>query len=77
MTQEQIAVALKPFGQVSSSRARSHEGIGLGLPIAKALIEQHGGSFSVTSKEDAGTTVKFTLPQNNAAPNHSAKEHMP
>ena len=77
MTQEQIAVALKPFGQVSSSRSRSHEGIGLGLPIAKALIEQHGGSLSVTSEENAGTAVKFTLPQNNVAPNHSAREHMP
>ena len=77
MTEEQIAVALKPFGQVSSSRARSHEGIGLGLPIAKALIEQHGGSLSITSEENAGTAVKFTLPQNNVAPNHSAREHMP
>jgi two-component system cell cycle sensor histidine kinase PleC len=74
MTSEQIAVALKPFGQVSSGRTRSHEGIGLGLPIAKALIEQHGGSFFVTSEENVGTTVTFTLPEN--APDHSTKEHM-
>ncbi|MGC9953168.1 MAG: HAMP domain-containing sensor histidine kinase [Rhizomicrobium sp.] len=75
MTAEQIAVALTPFGQVRSSRTRSHEGTGLGLPIAKALIEQHGGSFSVASEENAGTTVTVTLPKN--APNHSTKEHMP
>jgi len=37
---EQIALALKPFGQVCSSRARRQEGTGLGLPIAKALIEE-------------------------------------
>ena len=74
MTSEQIAVALKPFGQVSSSRARSHEGIGLGLPIAKALIEKHGGSFSIASKKDSGTTVIFTLPGN--APDHSSKEYL-
>ena len=41
---------------------------------AKALIEQHGGSFFVVSEKDAGTTVTFTLPEN--APNHSTKEHM-
>ncbi|MGA7673991.1 MAG: ATP-binding protein [Rhizomicrobium sp.] len=74
MTGEQIAVALKPFGQVKSSRTRSQEGTGLGLPIAKALIEQHGGSFSIVSKENAGTTVSFTLPQ--TAPDHSAKENL-
>jgi two-component system, cell cycle sensor histidine kinase PleC len=74
MTSQQIAVALKPFGQVSSGRTRSHEGTGLGLPIAKALIEQHGGSLFVTSKENTGTTVTFTLPE--IAPDHSTKEHM-
>ena len=75
MTAEQIVVALKPFGQVRSSRTRSQEGTGLGLPIAKALIEQHGGNFSIASEENTGTTVTFTLPEN--APNHSTKEHMP
>ena len=74
MTGEQIAVALKPFGQVNSSRARSYEGTGLGLPIAKALIEQHGGSFSIASEENAGTAVSFTLPP--AVPDHSTKEQM-
>ena len=75
MTNEQILVALKPFGQVVGSRTRSHEGTGLGLPIAKALIEQHGGSFSVSSRENLGTTVSFTLPQN--ASKYSAKDHRP
>ena len=74
MTEEQIAVALKPFGQVSSGRTRRHEGIGLGLPITKALIEQHGGSLFVTSKENIGTTVTFTLPE--ITPDHSTKEQM-
>jgi two-component system cell cycle sensor histidine kinase PleC len=52
---------------------RSHEGVGLGLPIAKALIEKHGGSFFIASKKDAGTTVAFTLPGD--GPDHSTKEH--
>ena len=73
MTAEQIAVALSPFGQVHSGRARQHEGTGLGLPIAKALIEQHGGSFLVESAEGHGTTVSFTLPLGSS----NAKEHEP
>jgi len=78
MTPEQIAVALKPFGQVNSTRTRTQEGTGLGLPIAKALIEQHGGSFFVTSTENAGTAVTFILPvrQPVAEPDRSIKEFM-
>ena len=38
MSEEEIAVALTPFGQVDASRARWREGTGLGLPIAKALV---------------------------------------
>ena len=62
MTADQILIALKPFGQVNSSRARQQEGTGLGLPIARALIEQHGGTFWLESEEGKGTAVNFTLP---------------
>ncbi|MDR3528611.1 MAG: ATP-binding protein [Rhizomicrobium sp.] len=62
MSAEQIQLALKPFGQVRSGHTRAHEGTGLGLPIAKALIEQHGGRMWVDSSEGRGTTVAFTLP---------------
>jgi two-component system, cell cycle sensor histidine kinase PleC len=63
MTPDQLVTALKPFGQVRSERTRAHEGTGLGLPIAKALIEQHGGTFTIDSAENAGTTVTFTIPE--------------
>ena len=43
MTEEEIAVALTPFAQVDASRSRWREGAGLGLPIAKALVQLHGG----------------------------------
>jgi two-component system cell cycle sensor histidine kinase PleC len=63
MTQEEIALAMKPFVQVQSNfHARTQEGTGLGLPIAKALVLQHGGRFHVTSAPGVGTTVAFTLP---------------
>ncbi|MDE3114386.1 MAG: HAMP domain-containing histidine kinase [Pseudomonadota bacterium] len=62
MSGEQIAVALTPFGQIRSGHTRAHEGTGLGLPIAKALIEQHRGRFYINSVENGGTTIAFTLP---------------
>jgi two-component system cell cycle sensor histidine kinase PleC len=62
MTEEEIAIALKPFSQVQSSYSRSQEGTGLGLPIAKALVLKHGGKFQIKSRPGAGTTVAFALP---------------
>jgi two-component system cell cycle sensor histidine kinase PleC len=62
MTEEQVKSALMPFVQVKSQYTRDQEGTGLGLPIAKALIEMHGGRFVMSSAPDKGTTVAFTLP---------------
>lgn len=38
------------------------QGTGMGLPIAKAIIEAHGGSLSVTSQRGRGCVFSFTLP---------------
>jgi two-component system sensor histidine kinase KdpD len=38
------------------------QGTGMGLPIAKALVEAHGGSINVTSQRDRGSVFSFTLP---------------
>jgi signal transduction histidine kinase len=62
MKPEDIPVALAPFQQIDSRLARSHEGTGLGLPLAKMLVEKHGGSLVVVSAPGAGTTVIVTLP---------------
>lgn len=62
MTPEEVAIAVTPFGQVDGGRSRWREGTGLGLPIAKALVELHGGQIEVRSKKGAGTTVAITLP---------------
>ena len=62
MTTEEIAVALTPFGQVDASRARWREGAGLGLPIAKALVQLHGGRLEIRSAKSLGTEVTVTLP---------------
>jgi two-component system cell cycle sensor histidine kinase PleC len=62
MTGEEILVALTPFGQVDGSRTRWREGTGLGLPIAKALVELHGGTLSIDSRKGEGTSVAICLP---------------
>ncbi len=67
MTEEQIAVALRPFGQVDTSMARQHGGIGLGLPLADRLVAQHGGELVVDSVPGEGTTVAAVLPPNRVA----------
>jgi signal transduction histidine kinase len=38
------------------------EGNGVGLPLVKSIIERHGGTITVESKADSGTTVSLTLP---------------
>jgi len=62
MTAEEIDVAMTPFGQVDSGRSRWREGAGLGLPIAKALVELHGGLLEIRSKKGSGTDVVIAFP---------------
>jgi len=62
MTPDEIRVALEPFGQVDGALARWREGTGLGLPIAKSLVELHGGELLVASAKDTGTVVTVMLP---------------
>jgi signal transduction histidine kinase len=62
MSDAEIAIALTPFGQIESAMARRHQGTGLGLPLARSLIELHGGQLEIRSKPNLGTTVALTLP---------------
>lgn len=50
------------FYQVESHLTRKHGGMGLGLSVAKAMIEMHKGKIWIESKEGAGVKVYFTLP---------------
>jgi signal transduction histidine kinase len=63
MDEADIPRALAPFGQIKSSvYLRQQEGTGLGLPIAKSLVELHGGSLALASAPGQGTTVTIRLP---------------
>ncbi len=57
-----VSKVLAPFGQADGSLAREYEGVGLGLPLAKALTELHGGRLELDSDTGHGTTVTVSLP---------------
>lgn len=57
-----VSKALKPFVQLDGGFDRKHEGTGLGLPLTKALVEQHGGSLDLQGEVDVGTTVTVRFP---------------
>jgi PAS domain S-box-containing protein len=62
MRPEDIPLALEPFRQLDNSFTRRYEGTGLGLPLAKALVELHGGQLVLESVPQHGTRVTAWLP---------------
>jgi len=62
MAPEDIPNAFASFQQIDNKLARKHEGAGLGLPLVKAQIELHGGTISIESAVDIGTTVTLHFP---------------
>ncbi len=52
---------------VSRSQGSKHRGAGLGLPVAKSLVELHGGHLMLDSEPGIGTTVTVLLPESGAA----------
>jgi signal transduction histidine kinase len=67
MAPEDIPVALTPFSQIDSRLARRYAGTGLGLPLTKALVNLHGGTMTIDSAPNRGTTVTVTLQRFSAA----------
>ncbi|MBV9552747.1 MAG: PAS domain-containing sensor histidine kinase [Alphaproteobacteria bacterium] len=68
MSTDEIALALQPFGQVEAGHARRYQGTGLGLPLARQLVELHGGTLHLDSEKGRGTTVTVTLPASRVGP---------
>jgi signal transduction histidine kinase len=62
MTPEELEMARQPFRQADNSLARRHEGVGLGLPLARGMIELHGGRMTLTSEKGVGTQARLFLP---------------
>ncbi|HSO43464.1 MAG TPA: HAMP domain-containing sensor histidine kinase [Rhodospirillales bacterium] len=62
MTEEEQERAFERFFRGSDAAHRYREGSGLGLPVAKAIVEAHGGQIALRSSPDQGTRVTFTVP---------------
>jgi len=60
--EDEIPIVLASFGQGSNSIKSAEQGAGLGLPIAKSLVDMHGGTFTLKSKLRIGTEVIVTFP---------------
>jgi two-component system, cell cycle sensor histidine kinase PleC len=60
--EEEIPIVLASFGQGSNSIKSAEQGSGLGLPIAKNLVDLHGGTLVLKSKLRIGTEVTITFP---------------
>lgn len=58
---ENLENVFKDFSQANTSINRKYGGTGLGLPISRRLVELFGGTIEVESKENAGSTFKFTI----------------
>ena len=65
MNESEVGVALEPFGQVG--RGGRKGGVGLGLPLTKALVEANKAEFSIKSRRDHGTLVEICFPTVQAA----------
>jgi len=62
ISQEDINRLFDEFFRVDNPINQEVKGTGLGLPLAKKIVEAHGGKMWITSKVNEGTTFHFTLP---------------
>ncbi|MGV8980714.1 sensor histidine kinase [Clostridium sp.] len=60
--EEKLSCIFERFVQIDKSLTRDKEGSGIGLSIVKSLIELHGGTISVKSKQYSGTEFIIYLP---------------
>jgi signal transduction histidine kinase len=59
---EDLDKVFTPFTQLNANLSRQVQGTGLGLPLARALVELHGGRLTITSKKGVGTRATIRLP---------------
>lgn len=60
---DKLEAVFERFQQVDSSDARQKGGTGLGLPIARSIVQLHGGRLWAESELGKGSTFSFTLPR--------------
>jgi signal transduction histidine kinase len=62
IAQDDLAYVFEPFYRADRSRSRDTGGYGIGLSLAKRIVEAHGGSIEVSSRLGEGTSVLVSVP---------------
>jgi signal transduction histidine kinase/HAMP domain-containing protein len=58
-----LPLIFERFRQIDGSSTRAYRGMGIGLALAKAFVELHGGTIQVDSEPGRGTTFRIRLPR--------------
>ena len=62
ISEDKLNDIMEPFGQINDPKLNKGQGTGLGLPIAKAMMQMHGGDLKVESAKGEGTSVTCCFP---------------
>jgi two-component system phosphate regulon sensor histidine kinase PhoR len=73
IAKEEFERIFQPFYQIEESLTREHEGLGMGLAIAKGMVERCGGQIWVESTLGKGSRFTFTIPTSLSSFPHSAQ----
>ena len=62
IAEDRIEALLEPFARGEESRNRATGGAGLGLTLARAIVQQHGGELTLANREEGGLRAEIRLP---------------
>ncbi|MEA1984439.1 MAG: PAS domain S-box protein [Euryarchaeota archaeon] len=63
IAEDKVQKVFQNFYQIDGSTTRKYDGTGIGLPLCKRIVDDHGGKIQVESKNSVGTTVHVWLPE--------------
>ncbi len=73
ISEENLELIFEDFVQIETDYTRKFGGTGLGLSIVKKLIELQGGSISIKSEVNSGTSISFYIPYSLGSPENIEK----